>query len=175
MSRSFKVTPVSIDLPSGEVASALDLPQRNERATRLLIGRREWIALPELGVSPLRAKIDSGAHNSSIHAINVILSIDESRVSFTTINQDSAVIRCDAEVARIGGVRSSTGVADKRIFIRTQAVLAGGFSWTILVSLANRTVMRCPMLLGRRALAGVFLIDPQSSHLLGPRSELPPQ
>jgi len=172
MPRSFKVTPESIGLPSGELAAALGLPQRDARAPRLLIGRREWIALPELGVSPLRAKIDSGAHNSCIHAQEVILSADESRVSFTTINHDAEEIHCDAEVARIGGVRSSTGVADKRIFIRTRAVLAGGFSWSILVSLADRSVMRCPMLLGRRALAGVFLIDPQSTHLLGPRSEM---
>lgn len=172
MPRSFQVTPESIERPSGELAAELGLPQRNARGPRLLIGRREWIALPDLGVRPLRAKIDSGAHNSSIHAQDVILSADESRVSFTTLNADSEEIRCDAEVARIGGVRSSTGVAAKRIFIRTRAVLAGGYTWTVLVSLADRSVMRCPMLLGRRALAGVFCIDPQSIHLLGPRGEL---
>jgi hypothetical protein len=66
-------------------------------------------------------------------------------------------------------VRSSAGKAKKRIFIETTAVLAGGFRWSILVSLANRSEMLCPMLLGRRALSGYFLIDPQSSHLLGPR------
>jgi hypothetical protein len=173
MSRSFKVYPESIERPSGELAAELELPQRNARGPRLLIGRREWIALPDLGVRPLRAKIDSGAHNSSIHAQDLCLSADESRVSFTTLNADSEEIRCNAEVARIGGVRSSTGVAAKRIFIRTRAVLAGGYTWTVLVSLADRSVMRCPMLLGRRALAGVFFIDPQSIHLLGPRTGLP--
>ncbi len=139
---------------------------------RLVIGRREWIALPELGICPLNAKIDSGARSSSIHAENVSLSEDKKSVSFTTTNHDGDIISCHAEVARVGRVRSSSGKARKRIFIETTAVLSGGFRWTLLVSLANRSEMRCPMLLGRRALAGYFLIDPQGIHLLGTRKDL---
>jgi hypothetical protein len=75
---------------------------------------------------------------------------------------------------RVARVKSSSGKAKKRIFIETTAVLVGGFRWTILVSLANRSEMLCPMLLGRRALAGYFLIDPQGAHLLGPRRLLKP-
>lgn len=139
---------------------------------RLVIGRREWIALPDLGVSPLNAKTDSGARSSSIHAENVELSADEKTVCFTTTNHYAETISCEAAVARLARVKSSSGVARKRIFIQTTAVLAGGFSWSILVSLANRSEMRCPMLLGRRALSGYFLIDPQCAHLLGPRRQL---
>ena len=68
-----------------------------------------------------------------------------------------------------------SGVARKRIFIETTAVLCGGFRWTILVSLARRSDMICPILLGRRALAGYFLIDPQGTHLLGTRRQLAAQ
>ena len=139
---------------------------------RLVIGRREWIALPDLGVSPLNAKTDSGARSSSIHAENVELSADEKSVHFTTTNHYAEIISCEAPVARLARVKSSSGVARNRIFIQTTAVLAGGFSWSILVSLANRSEMRCPMLLGRRALSGYFLIDPQGAHLLGPRRQL---
>jgi len=141
---------------------------------KLVIGRREWIALPELGVSPLNAKTDSGARSSSIHAEEVQLSEDERSVRFTTINHYSERISCEAPVARIARVRSSTGKAKKRIFIQTTATVPGGFSWSILVSLANRSDMLCPMLLGRRALSGYFLIDPQGAHLLGPRRQLKP-
>ncbi len=168
----FKAVLESVESTSKELAASLGLPSRGPGMPRLLIGRREWIALPGLGVSPLNAKIDSGARSSSIHAENVELSADETSVRFTTTNHYSEQISCEAPVARIARVRSSTGIARKRIFIQTAAVLPGGFRWDILLSLANRSEMRCPMLLGRRALSGYFLIDPQGTHLLGPRRQL---
>lgn len=163
-----------MDSSSGELAAALGLPSRELGVPRLVIGRREWISLPDLGVSPLNAKTDSGARSSSIHAENVSLSANDTWVSFTTTNHFGDLVSCQAPVSRIARVRSSSGIARKRIFIQTTAVLAGGFRWSILVSLANRAEMQCPMLLGRRALAGYFLIDPQGNHLLGPRRSLLP-
>jgi hypothetical protein len=164
----FQAVPEAVASTSRELAASLGLPARGPAKARLVIGRREWIALPDLGVSPLNAKTDSGARSSSIHAENVELSADETSVRFTTTNHYSRLIACECVVARLARVRSSSGIARQRIFIETTAVLAGGFRWTILVSLANRSEMRCPMLLGRRALAGYFLIDPQGAHLLGP-------
>lgn len=172
MSRCFKVVPELVELPSRDLAASLGLPWKGPGMPKLVIGRREWIALPELGVGPVNAKTDSGALSSSIHAENVTLSADKTRVRFTTIDHYSHRIPCEAEVVRIGRVRSSTGVAQQRIFIETAALLPGGYRWNIRISLANRSDMRCPMLLGRQALAGLFLIDPQSTHLLGPRREL---
>lgn len=172
MTRIFKAVPEAVEATSRDLAGALGLPWRGSGMPRLVIGRREWISLPDLGVSPLNAKTDSGARSSSIHAENVVLSADETRVQFTTTNHYAVMISCEAPVARLARVRSSSGIARKRIFIQTTAILAGGFSWSILVSLANRSEMRCPMLLGRRALSGYFLIDPQGAHLLGPRREL---
>ena len=165
----FKAVPEPVESTSRDVAASIGLPWRGPGMPRLVIGRREWIALPDLGISPLNAKTDSGARSSSIHAENVELSEDEKTVRFTTTNHYSEIVACQATVARVALVRSSSGNAKKRIFIETTAMLVGGLSWSILVSLANRSEMRCPMLLGRRALAGYFLIDPQGAHLLGPR------
>lgn len=172
MKRIFKAVPEAVESSSQEAAASLGLPWRGTGMPRLVIGRREWISLPDLGVSPLNAKTDSGARSSSIHAENVTLSEDEKTVRFTTLNHYNEEISCEAPVARIAKVRSSTGRARRRIFIETTAVLPGGFNWTILVSLANRSEMLCPMLLGRRALSGYFLIDPQGAHLLGQRRHL---
>ncbi len=170
--RIFKAVPEPVEADTLNLATELGLPSRDAATPKLIIGRREWIALPDLGVSPLNAKTDSGARSSSIHANKVVLSPDEKSVSFTTTNHYNEQIFCTAAVARTALVRSSSGKAAKRIFIETTAVLPSGFRWSILVSLANRSEMLCPMLLGRRALAGYFLVDPQGAHLLGPRRGL---
>ena len=172
MPRTYQVVPEAVESRSQDLADSLGLPVRGADKPRLMIGRREWIALPDLGVFPLNAKIDSGARSSSIHAEEITLSEDETSVHFTTLNHYSDRISCVVPVARIAWVRSSTGKARKRVFIETTAVLAGGFRWTIMISLANRSEMLYPMLLGRRALSGYFLIDPQGAHLLGPRRQL---
>jgi hypothetical protein len=167
--RTLKAVPEPVDATSGDLAAALGLPVRAAASPRLVIGRREWLALPDLGVFPLHAKTDTGALSSSLHAENITLSEDGQTVRFTTYNHNSHGIECGAKVVRFGRVRSSSGVSKKRVFIRTSAALGGGFRWDILVSLANRADMHCPLLLGRRALAGYFLVDPLGSHLLGTR------
>lgn len=172
MPRTFKAVPEHVDSPSGDLAAALGLPARGPADARLIIGRREWVALPAFGVLPLYAKTDSGARSSCLHAENIRVSADKSNVRFTTYNHSGGAIECESPVIRFGRVRSSSGVARKRVFIQTTAVLCGGFRWNILVSLANRADMHCPLLLGRRALAGFFLIDPLGTHLLGSRRQL---
>ena len=172
MNRIFKAIPEPVEAATRDLAASLGLPWRGTGMPRLVIGRREWIALPDLGVSPLNAKTDSGARSSSIHAEDVQLSADEKSVRFTTTNHYNAHTTCEVPVAKIARVRSSSGIARARIFIETTAKLPGGFSWKILISLANRSEMLCPMLRGRRALSGYFLIDPQGAHLLGPRRAL---
>lgn len=172
MSRTFKAIPEPVESPSKALAVSLDLPQRGTGMPRMVIGRREWITLPDLGVGPLNAKTDSGARSSSMHAEQVELLENESRVRFVTINHYNEKLNCEASVVRIARVRSSTGKARKRIFIETTAMLPGDFCWKIQISLADRSDMLCPMLLGRQALSGYFLIDPQGAHLLGPKRDL---
>lgn len=172
MARSIKAVPETVDLPSGILAASLGLPATSPAGPRLLIGRREWLSLPGLGIPAMNAKIDSGARSSSLHAEEVLVSPDGATVTFTTYGHGGRAIRCTSPVARFGQVRSSSGIARRRVFIQCRANLPGGFSWDILLSLADRSVMRCPLLLGRRALAGFFLIDPLGSHLLGTRRQL---
>ena len=172
MPRTFKAIPEPVDVPSAHLAAALGLPALEPGSPRLIIGRREWLALPDLGVFPLNAKTDTGARSSTLHAEQIELSTDCKNVRFTTYNHSGGAVECVAPVFRFGRVRSSTGMAEQRIFIQTTAVLSGGFRWPILVSLTNRTDMLCPILLGRRALAGYFLIDPLGTHLLGTRRQL---
>jgi hypothetical protein len=172
MPRTYKAVPEVVDAPSAQVAAGLGLPWKSAGLPRLLIGRREWLALPELGVFPIHAKTDSGAYSSSLHAEQISLTENGRRVRFTTHNHQRESITCEADVVHVRRVRSSTGIASQRIFIQTTARLPGGFEWTIRVSLANRSDMRCPMLLGRSALSGYFLIDTQGTHLLGSKSGL---
>lgn len=173
--RSFKAVPQAVDSPSGQVAKELGLPWKQVGMPRLLVGRREWIALPEFGVGPLHAKTDSGARTSSLHAEEIQVSPDGQSVHFVTCDHYGRKIECTAPLAGTGKVRSSTGVARKRYYIETDAVFAGGFTCRMRLTLANRSEMRCPMLLGRRALAGFFLIDPQGDHLMGPLRDLESQ
>jgi len=170
--RTIKVDLVPVTAPAGELADELGLPAKKKGAPRLLVGRREWIGLPEFGVSPLDAKTDSGARSSSLHAEEIVLSPDGRRVNFVTLNHYGDRIFCEAAVVGSTKVRSSSGVARRRVFIETEAVLPGGFRWRIRLTLADRSRMKCPVLLGRRALAGFFLIDPQASHLFGGVREL---
>jgi hypothetical protein len=173
--RSFKVVPEPVDVPSAQLARELGLPWKQVGMPRLLLGRREWIALPEFGVGPLHAKTDSGARTSSLHAEEIRVSADASRVQFVTCDHYGRRISCEAALVGSGKVKSSTGVARKRYHIETDAVFAGGFTCRMRLTLANRSDMRCPMLLGRRALAGFFLIDPQGDHLMGPLRDLESQ
>ena len=170
--RSYKATPQLVDAPSGQVARELGLPWKQVGMPRLLLGRREWIALPEFGVGPLNAKTDSGARTSSLHAEEIQLTPDGSRVFFVTRDHYGRRVTCEAPLTKSTRVKSSTGVSRRRHVIETEAMLAGGFTWRIRVTLANRSDMRSPMLLGRQALAGYFLIDPQGNHLEGALRDL---
>ncbi len=172
MARSIQAAPEAVEIPSGILAASLGLPATSPGTPRLLIGRREWLSLPSLGIASINAKVDTGARSSSLHAENVQVSPDGHSVSFTTFGHGGKAIRCTSPVARFGKVRTSSGITRSRVFILATANLPGGFSWDILLSLADRSVMRCPLLLGRRALAGIFLIDPLGSHLLGTRRQL---
>ncbi len=162
-----KAAPVPVSSGSGALAGELGLPISGPGATRIVIGRREWIALPEFGGLLVNAKVDSGAWTSSLHAVDVKLDEAGESVRFVTTDRIGRHIDCEAAVARLGRVKNSGGKARRRVFIEVDAVLPGGFCWRVQFTLADRSAMSCPVLLGRRALAGFFLIDPQGNHLLG--------
>lgn len=140
----------------------------------MVIGRREWIALPELGVPVLHGKIDTGAYRSSLHAerLEVFQRDGEDWIRFVTRSHDGGKFACESQIAFIKRVKSSTGEAKERYFVRSKFRTPRDLEWPVLLSLADRSEMTYPLLIGRRALSGRFVVDTAGSHLLGSQSEL---
>lgn len=129
-----------------------------------LIGLREWVALPELGVVGLRAKIDTGASTSVLHAsdISEFERGGQRWVRFTahlgTLVQRRH--RCEAPLVTRKSIKSSNGQTQTRYVIRTLLAL-GDRAWPVEFTLTCRKTMRYRMLLGSKALVdGRWLVDP---------------
>lgn len=144
---------------------------RNSEYRSLVIGWREWVELPDLGIRKVKAKIDTGARSSSLHAFDV-KTIERDGKQFARFkvhplqrNSKKTVV-CEAEILEFRMVKSSTGHAQKRPVILT-TVEALGEEWTIELTLANRDDMGFRMLLGREAVRGRFLVDAGNSFFSG--------
>ena len=137
------------------------------RPSTLVVGWREWVTLPDLGGVVLKAKVDTGARTSSLHATDI--EVGDEHVVFTLHphqrSPDDAV-RVSARLVAHRVIRPSSGHADERPVVRTTVVLHGR-RWTIDLTLADRSVMGFRMLLGRVALHRRFLVDPGASYLSG--------
>lgn len=133
----------------------------------VVLGWREWVALPELRVRRLRAKVDTGARSSALH-VDAQWRFTEAgapwvgfRVSDGREHVEAfAPVHDEREVVDSGGHRS------RRVFLRTRLWLAGAVR-TIELNLCDRRDMAFPMLLGRSALAGGFAVDPARSFVHG--------
>lgn len=136
-----------------------------------VIGSEEWCAFPELALPAIKARVDSGAKTSSIHAFNINTFRRDGKlwVSFEVHpmqNNRSAVIRCESLVVDRRAVKSSSGVSETRYVISSPLKL-GGEVWDIELTLANRDSMGYRMLLGREAMGDRLLIDPSHSFRMG--------
>jgi len=137
----------------------------------LVVGWREWIGLPALGIARLQAKVDTGARTSSLHAedVHVFRQDGRERVRFVVHPRRRTTriaVSCVADLQDRRIVRSSTGHEEERYVIRT--LLAwGGRVAPIEVNLTSRHGMGYRMLVGRQALAGRCLVDAGRSFLLG--------
>lgn len=142
----------------------------------LVIGWREWIALPELGVDAIKVKTDTGARTSALHADDVERFTSRGRPMLTfvvhPIQRDTTrEVRCEAEMVDERWIRSSHGHEQLRPVIRT-AIEIRGVRWEIEATLTRRDVMGFRMLLGREAMRGHLLVDPGRSYLGNPRPRL---
>jgi len=138
---------------------------------KIVIGKEEWCGLPELNLPAIKARVDSGAKTSSLHAFN-IHPFEEGGNKYVhfdihPIQDNRKVIQsCRGLVVDQRNVKSSSGEKERRHVIRTPIRL-GGETWEIEVTLTNRDSMGYRMLLGREAMKERVLIDPDASLCLG--------
>jgi len=128
-----------------------------------VLGWREWVALPDLALPALKAKIDTGARTSALHAASIV-DLPDGRVRFTVHpvpGRADLVVEVEAPVIDRREVMSSNGEQELRRVIATRLEIAGR-KWPIEVTLTNRHAMRSRMLLGRQALQHGVLIDPSA-------------
>ena len=139
----------------------------SEPQVPFILGWEEWLALPALGLPAIRAKIDTGARTSALHAfvIEEYGSAGEPAVRFGVHpipGRDDVEVFCDSPIIDRREVTSSNGDREMRIVIQTP-VRIGDREWPIEVTLTNREAMAYRMLLGRQAVLPGMLIDATSS------------
>jgi hypothetical protein len=124
---------------------------------RKILGWREWVSLPDLGIDLIKAKVDTGARTSSLHAFSIDeFSQDHKRYIRFGIHPFQK--RIDVEIYCEALVR------EMRYVIESQIKL-GAMSWPIEITLTNRDSMSFRMLLGRTALRELYVVDPAASYL----------
>ncbi|MDA1044715.1 MAG: ATP-dependent zinc protease [Verrucomicrobia bacterium] len=136
-----------------------------------VMGWREWVSLPELGIPLIKAKVDTGARTSCLHAFSVT-PFEESgrkRVRFSMHpmqGRSDLVVHCVADFVGHRIVTDSGGHRERRQVIATP-ILVHGVKWTIELTLTDRDCMRFRMLLGRTGLRGRVMVDPSRSFVSG--------
>lgn len=140
--------------------------------TRPVIGWREWLALPSLGIPAIKAKVDTGARTSALHTFDLSTYTESGHeyVRFRIHPLQRRVdieLECTAPILERRVVRDSGGHAEERVVIAANLTL-GERSWPIEITLTNRDDMLFRMLLGREGIrAGNLLVDPAASYIHG--------
>jgi len=140
-----------------------------------ILGCEEWLNLSSIDIPLIKARVDSGAKTSSLHAFN-IRTIEEEGKNYVRFdvnpiqNNKKVTIRCKAPLLDRRVVKSSSGDSEKRYVIKVPVTL-GGETGEIEVTLTNRDSMGYRMLLGREAMKGKFIVDPEKHFQMGKHSE----
>ncbi|MFT6371365.1 MAG: hypothetical protein ACJAZT_000092 [Gammaproteobacteria bacterium] len=137
----------------------------------IILGWREWISLPQLNLPAVKAKIDTGAKTSALHAFYVKPyqkeSVDMVKFLIHPIQANANFpVECHAAVIDQRKIADSGGHKEMRYVIESMITI-GDRSWPIELSLTNRDTMRFRMLLGRRAMGSSALVEPGASYLHG--------
>jgi hypothetical protein len=137
----------------------------------MTLGWREWVSLPDLGLPHIKAKVDTGARTSAIHAfaLSTYQQGDEERVEFRMHpNQKDVetVVVCDAAVIDKRVVTDSGGHKEERLVIETTLQI-GEHAWPIEATLTARDDMLFRMLIGRTAMKGRAVVNPGRSYVIG--------
>ena len=152
----------------------IPLKQYNEypmNKEKIVVGSEEWCSLPQLNIPAIKVRVDSGAKTSALHAVNIMPFKKEGDlwVSYEVhpLQRDGkTTIHCESLVQDKRKIKSSSGVVENRYVIKTIISLANS-SWEIEVTLTNRDSMGYRMLLGRQAMSGKILVDPEASCIQG--------
>ncbi len=145
--------------------------EKDKKLPLPVIGWREWVGLPDLGVKTIKAKVDTGARSSSLHAYD-LEEFERGGGMYVRFKihpvqrKNDRVVETEAEVLENRSVRSSSGKAALRPVIVTHVALLGQI-WPIELTLANRDAMGFRMLLGREAFRGRFFVDAGKSYYGG--------
>ena len=142
--------------------------KRRRRRFKQIIGWREWIGLPGLGIERIKAKIDTGARTAALHAWHIkrFTRDGEPWVRFEVhpVQRNNRTrATCEARLAGVKAVRNSGGDLETRFVIVTEVTL-GIQTWPIEVTLTNRDEMGFRILLGRASVRGHFVVDPSTSY-----------
>jgi hypothetical protein len=134
-------------------------------------GWREWVGLPGIGVPWVKAKLDTGARTSAIHAFDLEeLEKDGERWVRYSVHpwqrSDAGAVEAEHRVLDVRTVRSSSGSVDERYVVMMDISLVGR-TITAEVTLSRRDEMGFRMLVGRQALRQGFVVDPGRSYLGG--------
>jgi hypothetical protein len=140
------------------------------RLSKLKVGTVELCDLPELGIEKLHVRVDTGAATSSLHVDNIeeFSRGGKDFVSFDLhpdIHNVDSVIRTTSPVEGTKTVKSSSADTEQRVVITTNIRLAGR-EWPIKLTLTNRSEMTYMMLMGREAMEGRIIVDPEFDYLL---------
>tara|TARA_R110001592_G_scaffold10098_1_gene52569 strand:- start:11517 stop:11960 length:444 start_codon:yes stop_codon:yes gene_type:complete len=136
---------------------------------KLIVGALEVCNLPELQITDLQVRVDTGAKTSSLHVDNIELETrnDESWVSFDIhpdIHNVTRVVRRASKLKEVRSIKSSNAAIEKRYVIDTK-IRMGNRTWAIEVTLTDRSSMSYLMLLGRQAMMNDILVDPSKEFL----------
>lgn len=136
-----------------------------------MVGWREWVSLPGLEIPAIKAKIDTGARTSALHAFALEPFEENGQLKIRfgihpLTKRPEVEIYCLADVTDQRIVTDSGGHREARYFIRTP-ISIGTNTWPIEISLTNRDNMLFRMLVGRTAMADCLLVDPGASYLTG--------
>lgn len=142
-----------------------------------VLGWREWVAFPELGVPRVECKVDTGARTSALHAFYIEPfeenGVKRIRFGLHPNQRDSETeIHCVADIHDEREVTDSGGHTEKRYVIKTNVVL-GNEQWPIELTLTNRDTMQFRMLLGRMAIIDNYVVDVGAANLKGEPSADP--
>jgi hypothetical protein len=143
---------------------------------RKIIGRREWVSFPELGLVNIEAKIDTGAYTSALHCKDVkqFVKDDKAYVSFMILDNgqslfDNHIIK--SPIHKIKKVKNSFGQVEERIIVKTRLDFFDKV-YVVEISLADRSAMDYPVLLGRKVLKKRFLVDASKVHYAAKRKTI---